>query len=38
MTKEAININMDAGGLEAVLQMEDRNQIMVMYSLKLGAK
>jgi enoyl-CoA hydratase/carnithine racemase len=38
MTKEAINVNMDAGGLEAVLQMEDRNQMMVMYSLKLSTK
>lgn len=38
MTKEAINVNMDTGGLEAALQMEDRNQIMVMYSLKLGVK
>lgn len=37
MTKEAINVNIDAGGLEACLQMEDRNQMMVMYSLKLAA-
>ncbi len=36
MTKEAINVNMDCGGLEAALQMEDRNQMMVMYSLKLA--
>jgi len=35
MTKEAINVNLDAGGLEAALQMEDRNQMMVMYSMKL---
>jgi enoyl-CoA hydratase/carnithine racemase len=35
MTKEAINVNMDCAGLEAALQMEDRNQMMVMYSLKL---
>ena len=37
MTKEAINVNIDAGGMEACLQMEDRNQMMVMYSLKLAA-
>jgi hypothetical protein len=30
MTKEAINVNPDAGGLEACLQMEDRNQIMIL--------
>ncbi|MFO1433014.1 MAG: enoyl-CoA hydratase/isomerase family protein [Candidatus Competibacteraceae bacterium] len=30
MTKEAININLDAGGLEACLQLEDRNQIMIL--------
>jgi enoyl-CoA hydratase/carnithine racemase len=35
MTKEAINVNMDCAGLEAALQMEDRNQMMVMYSMKL---
>ncbi|MDA3895976.1 MAG: enoyl-CoA hydratase/isomerase family protein [Desulfobacteraceae bacterium] len=37
MTKEAINVNMDCAGLEAALQMEDRNQMMVMYSLKLAS-
>ncbi len=37
MTKEAINVNIDCGGLEAALNMEDRNQMMVMYSLKLTA-
>lgn len=37
MTKEAINVNLDCPGLEAALQMEDRNQIMVMYALKLKA-
>ena len=36
MTKEAININMDAGGLEAVLQMEDRNQMMVLFSHRMN--
>jgi enoyl-CoA hydratase/carnithine racemase len=35
MTKEAININLDAGGLEAALHMEDRNQAMLIYYLKL---
>ena len=30
MTKEAININIDAAGLEACLQMEDRNQVMLI--------
>jgi enoyl-CoA hydratase/carnithine racemase len=30
MTKEAINVNLDAGGLEACLQLEDRNQIMIL--------
>ncbi|MCU0600393.1 MAG: enoyl-CoA hydratase/isomerase family protein [Desulfobacterales bacterium] len=35
MTKEAINVNLDAGGLEAALHMEDRNQAMLIYYLKL---
>lgn len=34
MTKEALNINIDAGGLEACLQMEDRNQMMMTLGLK----
>jgi len=38
MTKEAINVNLDCSGLEAALQMEDRNQMMVMYSLRLAPK
>jgi enoyl-CoA hydratase/carnithine racemase len=38
MTKEAININLDAGGLEAALHMEDRNQAMLIYYLKLTSK
>ncbi len=33
MTKEAININMDAPGLEACLQMEDRNQMMLAFGM-----
>jgi len=30
MTKEAINVSIDASGLEAVLEMEDRNQILMI--------
>lgn len=30
MTKEAINVSIDASGLEAVLEMEDRNQVMLI--------
>lgn len=29
LTKEALNINMDAGGMEAAIALEDRNQILV---------
>jgi enoyl-CoA hydratase/carnithine racemase len=29
LTKEAINMNLDAGGLEQALQMEDRNQTLL---------
>lgn len=32
MTKEAINTNLDAGGLAAALQVEDRNQVMILLS------
>ncbi|THB79732.1 MAG: enoyl-CoA hydratase/isomerase family protein, partial [Desulfobacteraceae bacterium] len=35
MTKEAININLDAAGLEACLQMEDRNQMMLAFGMHL---
>ena len=28
LTKEALNVAIDAGGLEAVIAMEDRNQIL----------
>ncbi len=38
MTKEAISINIDAGGLEACLQMEDRNQMMIAFANKLLAE
>ena len=30
LTKEAININLDAGGLEQALNMEDRNQTLLI--------
>ncbi|MDZ7695924.1 MAG: enoyl-CoA hydratase/isomerase family protein [Deltaproteobacteria bacterium] len=30
LTKEAINVNIDAGGLESALQMEDRNQMLLV--------
>ncbi|MBU2455713.1 MAG: enoyl-CoA hydratase/isomerase family protein, partial [Proteobacteria bacterium] len=36
MTKEAININIDAGGLEACLQMEDRNQMMLAFGMHIN--
>ena len=28
MSKEALNINLDAGGVEAAIALEDRNQIL----------
>ncbi len=37
LTKEAINVNLDAGGLEAALNMEDRNQVMAIYAMKLAS-
>ena len=36
VTKEAINMNIDAAGLEACLEMEDRNQTMLMLSKRLS--
>ena len=36
LTKEAINMNMDAGGLEQALNMEDRNQTLLVLRRKLG--
>ena len=36
MTKEALNASIDAGGLEACLQMEDRNQMMIAYTHKMA--
>ncbi len=35
MTKEAINCNLDCPGLESALNMEDRNQIMMTYTLRM---
>jgi len=35
MTKEALNCNLDCGGLEAALQMEDRNQMMIAYTFRM---
>ncbi|GBC61174.1 enoyl-CoA hydratase/isomerase family protein [Desulfonema ishimotonii] len=35
MTKEAINANLDCGGLEAALQMEDRNQMMIAFTHRI---
>ena len=29
LTKEAVNMNLDAGGLEQALNIEDRNQILI---------
>lgn len=35
MTKEAINSNLNCAGLEAALQMEDRNQMMIAYTYRI---
>ncbi len=35
MTKEAINANIDVGGMEAALQIEDRNQMMIAYTFRM---
>ena len=37
MTKEAINVNIDAAGLEACLQMEDRNQMMLAFGMHVNS-
>ena len=37
MTKEAININIDASGLEACLELEDRNQTLMAMAKKVAA-
>ncbi len=36
LTKEAINMNIDAGGLEQALNIEDRNQILLTVSNQLN--
>jgi enoyl-CoA hydratase/carnithine racemase len=36
LTKEAINMNIDAGGLEQALNLEDRNQTLLMARGRLG--
>lgn len=36
LTKEAINMNLDAGGLEQALQVEDRNQALLVTRGMLG--
>jgi enoyl-CoA hydratase/carnithine racemase len=38
LTKEAININIDAGGLEAALNIEDRNQTMLGMQMAMQAQ
>ena len=38
LTKEAINMNIDAGGLEQALKMEDRNQTLLVYRNMLKEK
>ena len=35
MTKEAINVNLDCAGLEAALNVEDRNQMMIAYTYRV---
>ena len=36
LTKEAINMNLDAGGLEQALNIEDRNQVLLVARAMLG--
>ena len=36
LTKEAINMNLDAGGLEQALNMENRNQVLLVARAMLG--
>ena len=38
LTKEAINVNLDAGGLEEALLMEDRNQTLLLLREKLAGR
>jgi hypothetical protein len=35
LTKEAINMNIDAGGMEQALNVEDRNQILLATGISL---
>jgi enoyl-CoA hydratase/carnithine racemase len=35
LTKEAINMNIDAGGMEQALNMEDRNQVLLAMAFGL---
>ncbi len=35
LTKEAINMNIDAGGMEQALNMEDRNQTLLAMGISL---
>lgn len=34
ITKESVNINIDASGLEAAINMEDRHQMMIAFAMK----
>jgi enoyl-CoA hydratase/carnithine racemase len=36
LTKEAINMSLDAGGLEQALNLEDRNQALLVARGRLG--
>ena len=38
LTKEAINVNLDTGGLEQALQVEDRNQTLLVLGGMVGNK
>ncbi|HKI48320.1 MAG TPA: enoyl-CoA hydratase/isomerase family protein [Desulfobacteria bacterium] len=38
LTKEAINVNLDTGGLEQALQVEDRNQMLLVLRGMVGKK
>ena len=38
MTKEAINLNLDAGSMEQALHLENRNQSFMIAGLRIGAQ
>ncbi len=38
LTKEAINVNLDTGGLEQALQVEDRNQMLLVFRDRIGGQ